>query len=217
MIILFEPYRILRKGRILIENILYIFPVFRIFILTRKDEYPITLIHWFIQKVVGINGSVYWPVHPSSLVYYNHRVLIGKGVYPGYTPGCFIHGYNGIEIGDYTYIAPNVGIMSSNHVLTNLQEHTLGKPIKIGNYCWLSMNCMILPEVELGDFTIVGAGSIVTKSFTQGYCVIAGNPARVIKEINKNECIRYEKKVSYIGFIPISKFETFKHKYIESK
>ena len=46
------------------------------------------------------------------------------------------------------------------------------------------MNSVILPEVTLGDYTIVGAGSIVTKSFTKGNCVIAGNPAKVIKELN---------------------------------
>jgi acetyltransferase-like isoleucine patch superfamily enzyme len=40
----------------------------------------------------------------------------------------------------------------------------------------------ILPGVTLGDYTIVGAGSIVTKSFKDGYCVVAGNPARVIGE-----------------------------------
>ena len=45
------------------------------------------------------------------------------------------------------------------------------------------MNSMILPGVVLGDRTIVGAGSVVTKYFPEGNCVIAGNPAKVIKVI----------------------------------
>ena len=45
------------------------------------------------------------------------------------------------------------------------------------------MNSVILPGVTLGDHTVVGAGSVVTKSFEQGYCVIAGNPARIIREL----------------------------------
>ena len=43
---------------------------------------------------------------------------------------------------------------------------------------------MILPGVTLGDNTIVGAGAVVTKSFPEGHCVIAGNPARKIKDID---------------------------------
>ena len=56
------------------------------------------------------------------------------------------------------------------------------KPIKIGDYCWLGMNTLVMSGVELGPSTIVGGGSIVTKSFPEGYCVIAGNPAKVIRK-----------------------------------
>ena len=45
------------------------------------------------------------------------------------------------------------------------------------------MNSVILPGVVLGEHTVVGAGSIVTKSFPEGYCVIAGNPAKIIRKI----------------------------------
>ena len=49
------------------------------------------------------------------------------------------------------------------------------------------MNSVILPGVTLGDHTIVGAGSVVTKSFPDGDCVIAGNPARMIRRLNSLE------------------------------
>ena len=49
------------------------------------------------------------------------------------------------------------------------------------------MNAVILPGVELGDHTIVGAGAIVTKSYPEGYCVLVGNPARPIKKVVKDE------------------------------
>jgi acetyltransferase-like isoleucine patch superfamily enzyme len=209
-----EPYRVLRKLRVLLESLLAIFPHFRFFPKTRNDQYPITLPVWFRQKVLGNNAPAYWPMHPSSMVSYPKNILIGKGVFPGYAPGCYLHGVNGIYIGDYTFIAPNVGIMSGNHDLSDLRFQTTGGPIRIGQYCWLGMNVVILPEVVLGDFTIVGAGAIVTHSFEEGYCVIAGNPAKVIRRLDKESCVRFSADIEYIGFIPVNKFEKFRSNYL---
>lgn len=198
--------------RLLLEWLLAIFPCFRFFSKTRNDEYPITLKVWYRQKFLGNNSGAYWPMHPSSMVSYPKDILIGKGVCPGYSPGCYLHGVNKIYIGDYTFIAPNVGIMSANHDVNDLRLQTTANPIRIGSYCWLGMNSVILPGVTLGDFTIVGAGAIVTKSFEEGYCVIAGNPARIIKKLDIKTCLRFEEETTYIGYIPIYKFESFRKK-----
>ena len=88
-----------------------------------------------------------------------------------------------IIIGKGTYIAPNVGIVTTNHDTSNLDRHLPGKNVELGKSCWIGMNSVILPGVVLGDNTIVGAGSVVTKSFPEGHCVIAGNPARKIKDL----------------------------------
>jgi acetyltransferase-like isoleucine patch superfamily enzyme len=50
------------------------------------------------------------------------------------------------------------------------------------------MGSEILPGVKLGDHTVVGAGSIVTKSFPEGHCVLAGNPAVIVKGIDSEKC-----------------------------
>ncbi|MDN5091633.1 hypothetical protein [Aliarcobacter butzleri] len=50
------------------------------------------------------------------------------------------------------------------------------------NNCWIA-NVVIMPEVSIGNNVIIGAGSIVTKSFPSN-CVIAGNPAKIIRELN---------------------------------
>ena len=72
-----------------------------------------------------------------------------------------------------------------------------------------TMNAVILPGVVLGDFTIIGAGSVVTKSFEDGYCVIGGSPARKIKELEQDSCIRYTNENLYNGYIEHMEFKDF--------
>ena len=100
------------------------------------------------------------------------------------SPGTYFQNFNGhIYLGKGTYIAPNVGIITANHSLDNLDSHKDGHDVKIGESCWIGMNSVVLPGVELGNNTIVAAGAVVTKSFPQGYVVLAGVPAKIIKEI----------------------------------
>jgi acetyltransferase-like isoleucine patch superfamily enzyme len=176
----------------------------------------ITFRIYFIQKILGFNKNCYWPVHHSSTVQCPQNILIGIDTAPGIMNSCYIQGYGGIIIGDYTQVGPGVGIISKNHDPKNIYEYNSEKfpSIKIGSYCWLGMNSIILPGVELGDFTIVGAGSIVTKSVKEGYCIIAGNPARVIKKLNKDECVKFKLDVEYHGYISNINFTNFRNKYL---
>lgn len=100
-------------------------------------------------------------------------------------PGCFFQNYEAkITIGKDVHIAANVGVITQNHNPQNPEEHLPAKEVVIGDGCWIGMNAIILPGVRLGPHTTVGAGSVVTKSFERGNCVIAGNPARIIKEFD---------------------------------
>jgi acetyltransferase-like isoleucine patch superfamily enzyme len=65
-------------------------------------------------------------------------------------------------------------VLAANHKLTNQNEHDNGI-VEIGDYSWIGMNSVILPNVVLGQRTVVAAGSIVTKIFPEGFCVIGGN------------------------------------------
>lgn len=177
---------------------------------TKNIDPKNTLKIWFVQKVLGYNKHAYWPMHHSSIITYPKNVLIGVDTNPGYNPGCFIHAVNKIYIGDYTKIAPNVGLMSGNHDLKDLRKQTVEPPIKIGKYCWIGMGAVILPGTELGDYTIVGAGAIVTKSFPEGFCVLAGVPARQIKQLQREDCNFYEVETNFIGYIKKSRFDNFK-------
>jgi acetyltransferase-like isoleucine patch superfamily enzyme len=171
---------------------------------------------WFKQKIMGYNYHAYWPMHFTSKVSHAQNILVGKGSFPGFMPGCYVQGIGHIEVGDYSIFSANVGIISANHDLYNSSQHVAAK-VSIGSYCWIGMNVVILPGVSLGDYTIVGAGTVVTKSFSQGYCVIGGNPAKIIKTLEKEKCIGYEMNQSnYRGYIREDKFPAFAKKYLNT-
>lgn len=143
---------------------------------------------FFFRKILRQNSDTGWAIHYTSKIHCPKNIQRGKNVFPGDSPNNYIEANNGISIGDFTNLGPGVGLISSNHDSIDNEKHLVSKPIKIGKNCWIGMNSVILPGVELGDFTIVGAGAIVTKSFTGGCCVIAGNPALLIKQLNEDEC-----------------------------
>ena len=88
-----------------------------------------------------------------------------------------------ITIGDYCAISDNVQILDSDfHPITyNGKTSTMSKPVHIGNHVWIGRSAIILKGVTIGDGAIVGAGSVVTRD-VPARCLVAGNPARVIKE-----------------------------------
>jgi acetyltransferase-like isoleucine patch superfamily enzyme len=203
---------ITRKARIYIYKGIIALPYFHFIRNTNHQAAQRTLRMWFMQKVMGFNKHVYWPVHFTSKINQHQHIIVGVETLPGYEPGCYIQGMGKIYMGDYTLIAQNVGIISSNHDLYDTNKHDHDSVIRIGHYCWLGMNSIILPNVTLGDFTIVGAGAVVTKSFPEGYCVIAGNPAKIIKHLDKEKCIPYRIDKEYVGYIPKEKFEAYRKK-----
>lgn len=171
---------------------------------------------WFKQKVLGLGGNqrVYWPVHWTSQVFDVKNIIVGIDAYPGIMKGCYIQGKGGIFIGDYTQIGPNVIIVSANHDVYDSRKHILSE-VRIGKYCWIGAGVKIMPGVELGDWTVIGAGAVVTKSFPEGYCVIAGVPAQEIRQLERVKCIPFRNKFEYNGYIRADRFDSFRKKHLK--
>ena len=138
--------------------------------------------HLIVQKVFRINSHVPWPVHWTASVKAPELIVRGTAC-PGCGCGAVLDGRNGIILGENLWMASHVKIISKNHDVNCYSRYVNDNPIVIGDDCWLGMNAVILPGVNLGNHTVVAAGAVVTKSFPQGNVVVAGVPAMIVKEL----------------------------------
>lgn len=120
----------------------------------------------FIASGVYMHG----PVKVGSHVAINHLCSMDGG-------------RSGIEIGDHTRIANHCRIYAFDHGMHPdmfiHEQPTVSKGIRIGRDCWIGANVCITDGVTIGDYAVVGMGSVVTRD-VEPYCIVAGNPARPI-------------------------------------
>jgi maltose O-acetyltransferase len=94
----------------------------------------------------------------------------------------YIIAYAPIYIGDNCSFSFRNMLITSSHDMNNFST-VLAKPISIGNNVWITSNVIILGGISIGDNSVIGAGSVVTKDIPSGVFA-AGNPCRVIRKIN---------------------------------
>lgn len=106
----------------------------------------------------------------------NANLQLGSGYI---NSSCEIRAFNSITIGENVAIAKEVIIRDSD--LHKISNSIMTAPIVIGNHVWIGARAMILKGVTIGDGSVVAAGAIVTKNVPSN-CVVAGVPAKVVKE-----------------------------------
>ena len=125
--------------------------------------------------------------HPSVIICppfhcdHGFRITLGEGVFINFG-ATFLDG-GGITIGAHTLIGPNCQLLTPDHPRNYLERRRTvetGRPICIGEDCWLGGGVTVLPGITIGDRCIIGAGSVVTHDVPSD-TTMAGNPARVIK------------------------------------
>ena len=139
-----------------------------------------------VEETFGTTGTGSH-IEPTISFDYGFNIHVGKNFYANFN-SIFLD-ICPITIGDNCMFGPNAQLYSATHPLHPVKRNSgleYGKPITIGDNVWLGGGVVITPGVTLGDNVVVAAGSVVTKSFPDN-CVIGGNPAKIIKEIELDD------------------------------
>jgi maltose O-acetyltransferase len=137
------------------------------------------------KNVVIGSGNAFtegWYIWPIDEPYEGQRIVIGNKNY--FNKNLMLDACGQIQIGDFNMFGPDVYITDSNHgfgkdVSPSKAPMDRGM-VKIGNHCWIGAKTIILKDVELGDYCVVAAGAVVTKSFPSG-SVIGGVLSKLIR------------------------------------
>ena len=103
--------------------------------------------------------------------------------------GCRIH--SNVKIGDYVIMGPDVKIYSRDHIFDDIDkpialQGKVAKETTIGDDVWIGANVVITAGANIGDHSVIAAGSIVTNDVPE-YAIVGGNPARVIRSRREAE------------------------------
>ncbi|GAA3732865.1 maltose acetyltransferase domain-containing protein [Salinicoccus jeotgali] len=114
---------------------------------------------------------------------YGINIKVGRNFYANYN--CTLLDVAKITIGNHVCLGPNVSLITATHPLDPMKRREgleFGLPITIGDDVWLGADVTVNPGVSIGDNTVIGAGSVVTKDMPPNV-VAAGNPCRVIRAL----------------------------------
>lgn len=123
-------------------------------------------------------------IEPNFFCDYGYNIHIGKSFYANHN--LIILDVNKVIIGNNVMFAPNVQLYTATHPVDAIERISgveMGYPIEIGDNVWIGGGSIICPGVKIGSNTTIGAGSVVTKDIPANV-VAAGNPCRVIRELN---------------------------------
>jgi len=134
-----------------------------------------------LQELLGAGGDDVW-MQPPFYCDYGINILLGKKCFFNFN--CVILDVCQVKVGDHVLFGPAVQIYTATHPLNAelRRSQEFGKPVNIGSDVWIGGGAIICPGVTIGDKTIIGAGSVVTRDIPAGV-VAAGNPCRVIREV----------------------------------
>ena len=150
----------------------------------KTDDEQAALREELMHKLFSAVGNNVW-IEPDFRCEFGKNITIEDDVYINF--GCVILDCAPVTIGANSLLGPNIGIYAVNHAI-DAEERIHGgccsKPVHIGKNVWLGGDVKILAGVTIGDNSIIGTGSIVTKNIPSNVIAV-GNPCKVIREITE--------------------------------
>lgn len=139
---------------------------------------------------IGENCYIEPPFHAN---WGGKNVHFGKEVYANFN--LTLVDDTDIYVGDGVMFGPNVSVCTAGHPIQpelRRKQAQYNIPVVIGNNVWIGANAVLLPGVHIGDNTVIGAGSVVTKDIPANV-VAVGNPCRILREIGERDRQYYYK------------------------
>jgi maltose O-acetyltransferase len=122
-------------------------------------------------------------IEPPFRCDYGANIHAGERLFINF--GCVILDCGKVTIGDQVMFGPNVQLYAAHHPLDPVERssgYEFGGPITIGHRVWIGGGAIILDNVSIGDGSIIGAGSVVTKDIPANI-VAVGNPCRIVRSL----------------------------------
>lgn len=145
-----------------------------------------------LRKLFGKTKENFTIVSPFFCDY-GYNIEIGENFFMNMD--CVILDGAKVKFGDNVFVAPHCGFYTAGHPL-DVERRISGLeyalPITVGNNVWIGAHVCVLPGVSIGDNTVIGAGSVVTKNIPANVLAY-GNPCKVIREITENDRTEYMK------------------------
>lgn len=135
-------------------------------------------------------------IEPPFHCDYGFNTRVGKNFYCNYD--CVFLDCGKITIGDNVMLGPKVALYAVSHPIdpqVRILNYDYPVPITIGNNVWIGGSAVICPGVTIGDNSIIGAGSVVTKDIPANV-IAAGNPCKVIRPITEEDTIYWNQQLA---------------------
>ncbi len=138
-----------------------------------------------LRSLFGQTGEHFW-VEPGFHCDYGCNISVGDHFYAN--AGCVILDECPVTFGRDCMLGPQVGVYTATHPIDGAERRKgleYGRSITVGDDVWIGGHAVILPGVTVGSDVVIAAGAVVARDVPD-HCVVAGNPAKIIRRLDEN-------------------------------